>query len=62
MQVHNSFDPKEKNEDDQTLREKMNEEGVVLVNNDGTPFDDSERTYVSVDLPEEEEKKDDGQA
>jgi len=61
MQVHNSFDPKEKNEDDQTLREKMNEEGVVLVNNDGTPFDDSERTYVSVDLPEEEEKKDDGQ-
>ena len=34
MQVHNSFDPKEKNEDDQTLSEKMNEEGVVLVNND----------------------------
>ena len=53
MQVYNSFDPKEKNEDDETLREKMNEEGVVLVNNDGTPFDDSERTYVSVDLPEE---------
>jgi len=61
MQVHNSFDPKEKNEQEQTSTEKMNEEGVVLVNNDGTPFDDSERTYVSVDLPEEEEKKDDGQ-
>ena len=59
MQVHNSFDPKEKNEDDQTLREKMNEEGVVLVNNDGTPFDDSERTYVSVDLPEEKSDNND---
>ena len=61
MQVHNSFDPKEKNEQEQTPIEKMNEEGVYLVNDDGTPFDDSERTYVSVDLPEEEEKKDDGQ-
>jgi hypothetical protein len=53
MQVYSSFDPKEKIEDDETLREQMNEEGVVLVNNDGTPFDNSERTYVSVDLPEE---------
>lgn len=53
MKASNSFDPKEKNEDDQTLRDKMNDEGVYLVNDDGTPFDDSERTYVSVDLPEE---------
>jgi hypothetical protein len=60
MQVHNSFDPKKKNEQEQTSTEKMNEEGVYLVNDDGTPFDDSERTYVSVDLPDEE-KKDDGQ-
>jgi hypothetical protein len=59
MQIHNSFDPKEKNEDEQALREKMNEEGVVLVNNDGTPFDDSERTYVSVDLPEEQSDNND---
>ena len=59
MQVDNSFDPKEKNEDDQTLSEKMNEEGVVLVNNDGTPFDNSERTYVSVDLPEEKSDNND---
>ena len=59
MQIHNSFDPKEKNEDEQALPEKMNEEGVVLVNNDGTPFDDSERTYVSVDLPEEQSDNND---
>jgi hypothetical protein len=59
MQIHNSFDPKEKNEDEQALREKMNEEGVVLVNDDGTPFDDSERTYVSVDLPEEQSDNND---
>lgn len=59
MQINNFFDPKEKNEEDQTLREKMDEDGVYLVNNDGTPFDNSERTYVSVDLPEEE-KDDDG--
>ena len=59
MQVHNSFDPKEKTEDDQTLSEKMNEEGVYLLNDDGTPFDDSERTYVSVDLPEEQSSNND---
>ena len=53
MKASNSFDPKEKNEHDQTLRDKMNDEGVYLVNDDGTPFDDSERTYVSVDLPEQ---------
>jgi hypothetical protein len=59
MQINN-YDPKEKSqEEDQTLKEQMNEEGVYIVNNDGTPFDNSERTYVSVDLPEEEEKKDD---
>lgn len=59
MQVQSAFDPKEKNEDDQTLREQMNEEGVYLVNDDGTPFDDTERTYVSVDLPEEKADKED---
>ena len=59
MQINN-YDPKEKSqEEDQTLKEQMNEEGVYIVNNDGTPFDNSERTYVSVDLPEEEGKKDD---
>ena len=60
MQTNNHYDPKEKNqEEDQTLREQMNEEGVYLVNDDGTPFDNSERTYVSVDLPEEDQKNND---
>ena len=50
------FDPKDKNEDsDQPLQRQENEEGLHLVNDDGTEFDASERTYVSVDLPEDEE-------
>ena len=52
----NYFDPKDKNEDsDQPLQRQENEEGLHLVNDDGTDFDSSERTYVSVDLPEDEE-------
>ena len=52
----NYFDPKDKNEDsDQPLQRQENEEGLHLVNDDGTEFDSSERTYVSVDLPEDEE-------
>ncbi len=60
MQTNNSFDPKEKNVEEQSLTDKMNEEGVHLVNNDGTPFDNSERTYVSVDLPEEQDETETG--
>ena len=49
-------DPKDKNvESDQPLQRQENEEGLHLVNDDGTEFDSSERTYVSVDLPEDEE-------
>jgi hypothetical protein len=52
----NYYDPKDKNEDsDQPLQRQENEEGLYLVNDDGTEFDSSERTYVSVDLPEDEE-------
>ena len=52
----NYYDPKDKNEDsDQPLQRQENEEGLHLVNDDGTDFDSSERTYVSVDLPEDEE-------
>lgn len=52
----NYFDPKEKNAEnaDQSLQGQENEEGIHLVNEDGTDFDTSERTYISVDLPEEE--------
>jgi hypothetical protein len=53
----NYYDPKDKNEDsDQPLQRQENEEGLHLVNDDGTDFDSSERTYVSVDLPESEEE------
>ena len=58
MQKNSLFDPKERKEEDQTIRQNIEEDGVYLVNDDGTPFDDSERTYVSVDLPEREEKDD----
>ena len=54
----NYSDPKDKNAEDneQTVQRQENEEGLYLVNDDGTDFDSSERTYVSVDLPENEEK------
>lgn len=57
---NNYFDPKDKNSetDDQPIQREENEEAVYIVNNDGTPFDNSERTYVSVDLPEEKTDKD----
>jgi hypothetical protein len=60
MTTLNAFDPKEKKEEEPALQEEQNDESVFLVNDDGTDFDSSERTYVSVDLPEEEdtEKKD----
>jgi hypothetical protein len=53
----NHFDPKDKNTDssEQPLQRQENEEGLYLVNDDGSEFDASERTYVSVDLPESEE-------
>lgn len=52
----NYSDPKDKNtEEDQPVQRQENEEGLYLVNDDGTEFDASERTYVSVDLPEDEE-------
>ena len=52
----NYFDPKDKDSEnsDQPLQRQENEEGLHLVNEDGTDFDTSERTYISVDLPEEE--------
>ena len=57
MQNQNAPDPKEKKElSDESVQRPENEDGVFLVNEDGTEFDSSERTYVSVDLPEEEEK------
>lgn len=58
MHSYNDFDPKEKNQpEDQPVEQEDNDDSVVLVNDDGTEFDSSERTYVSVDLPEEEEEK-----
>jgi hypothetical protein len=56
MQINNSHDPKEKNSEQDEEKELQSEEEVYLVNDDGTPFDDSERTYISVDMPEEEEE------
>jgi len=57
MQTDNLIDPKDKNlEENQSTQPEENEDVVYLVNDDGTEFDDSERTYISVDLPEEEEQ------
>lgn len=53
----NNIDPKEKGRlNEQAAEEESVEvdEGLVLYNDDGTPMDTSERTYVSVDLPDEE--------
>jgi hypothetical protein len=55
MQTNISFDPKDKKEEEKSVQQQQNEEGVFLVNDDGSDFDSSERTYVSVDLPEDEE-------
>jgi hypothetical protein len=59
MQTFNFYDPKDKNENEQPIQRQENEEGLFLVNDDGTEMDTSERTYISVDLPEEEERADD---
>ncbi len=57
MEANNFFDPKDKNtEENQSVQPQETDDVVYLVNDDGTEFDDSERTYISVDLPEEEEK------
>lgn len=57
MQANIFPDPKDKNtEENQTVQTEESDDVVYLVNDDGTAFDDSERTYVSVDLPEEEEQ------
>jgi hypothetical protein len=56
MQINNNYDPKEKKSEEDEPQELQSEEEVYLVNDDGTPFDDSERTYISVDMPEEEEE------
>ena len=51
------LDPKDKSlGESQTDQSQENDDVVYLVNDDGTEFDDSERTYVSVDQPEDEEK------
>ncbi len=55
-------DPGEKEEVNTKTGEEQQdemEEGVYLYNDDGTPMDTSERTYVSVDLPEDEPSKED---
>jgi hypothetical protein len=57
MQTFNFYDPKDKNENEQPIQRQENEEGLFLVNDDGTEMDTSERTYISVDLPEEEEER-----
>jgi hypothetical protein len=57
MQTDNLIDPKDKDlEENQSTQPEENEDVVYLVNDDGTEFDDSERTYISVDSPEEEEQ------
>ena len=56
MQINNNYHPKEKSNEEDEAKELQSEEEVYLVNDDGTPFDDSERTYISVDMPEEEEE------
>ena len=57
MQTNIFLDPKDKNpKENQTDQAQESDDVVYLVNDDGTEFDDSERTYVSVDLPEDEEK------
>ena len=57
MQSNIFTDPKDKKtEENQTVQPQESDDVVYLVNDDGTEFDDSERTYVSVDLPEDEEK------
>ena len=57
MQTNTFIDPKDKNtEENQSIPPEENDDVVYLVNDDGTEFDDSERTYISVDLPEEEEQ------
>ena len=56
MQINYNYDPKEKKSEEDEAQELQSEEEVYLVNDDGTPFDDSERTYISVDMPEEEEE------
>jgi hypothetical protein len=57
MQTDILIDPKDKNlEENQSTQPQENDDVVYLVNDDGTEFDDSERTYISVDLPEDEEQ------
>ena len=54
------FDPKDKTQDEEkSIQEQQNEDGVYLVNDDGTDYDSSEQTYVSVDLDEDKPKDDD---
>ena len=57
MQTDILIDPKDKNlEENQSTQPEENDDVVYLVNDDGSEFDDSERTYISVDLPEDEEQ------
>ena len=57
MQANVFVDPKDKNtEENQAVQPEEDDDVVYLVNDDGTEFDDSERTYISVDSPEEDEQ------
>ena len=60
MQATNNIDPKEKSIDSNEGAEQNTDlnEGVFLYNNDDTPMHTSERTYISVDLPEDEPSRD----
>lgn len=53
------IDPKEKQNPEEAEENTEPDEGVYLFNDDGTPMDTEERTYISVDdLPGEEEEED----
>lgn len=55
MHSENVYDPNKKNtSNSQNEGQQDQEDGVYLYNDDGTPMDTSDRTYISVDLPEQD--------
>lgn len=59
MQKQENVDPKEKLNPEEEQETTDSEDGVYLYNDDGTPMDTDERTYISVDDLEEEDDSDD---
>ncbi|HZF65183.1 MAG TPA: hypothetical protein VEZ55_11885 [Chitinophagaceae bacterium] len=47
-------DPNQKKDHPEQQEQQNSDEGVYVYNDDGTPMDTGDRTYVSVDLPEED--------